>query len=223
MHCRSQPRAGERSSAGHRTTARSSAIGPWKRCVLPALSRTHCRQRWRRCACPSLCDGCVAEVSSCPPAAAGDEGLFLGAVGFGYHLNSATSKPTSTIAVRCRSTRARSRRRPRPSRSGTTWAVVFDDAGVPRRALEIYDENCAPSWTTFDGKPPAYLVGNRARALERVGRRREAEAQYHRAFDLAGQQHNVRGQIYCCWAWQLRRRNPMIPRVPPPTSIAPAR
>ena len=141
----------------------------------------------------------LRKFRAAPRSAAGDEGLFLGAVGFGYHLNQrnveadeyyrrALQKYTElgrdggpdAIAVR------------------NNWAVVFDDAGVPRRALEIYDETLREfTERNPDSQPPAYLVGNRARALERVGRQREAEVAYKTAFDLAGQQHNVLGQIYC--------------------------
>jgi serine/threonine-protein kinase len=141
----------------------------------------------------------LTRFRAAPRSAAGDEGLFLGAVGFGYHLNQrnveadehyrrALQKYTElgrdggpdAIAVR------------------NNWAVVFDDAGVPKRALEIYDETLrAFMERNPDGQPPAYLIGNRARVLERVGRRREATAAYQLAFDLAGQQHNVLGQIYC--------------------------
>jgi eukaryotic-like serine/threonine-protein kinase len=141
----------------------------------------------------------LEKFRAAPRNAAGDEGLFLGAVGFGYHLNQrnveadkyyrrALQKYTElgrdggpdAIAVR------------------NNWAVVFDDAGLPRRALEIYDETLrAFTERNPDSQPPAYLVGHRARALERVGRRREAEAAYKTAFELAGQQRNVLGQIYC--------------------------
>jgi serine/threonine-protein kinase len=141
----------------------------------------------------------LQKFRAAPRTAAGDEGLFLGAVGFGYHLNQRNVEADEYYR-RALQKYAELGRDGGPDAIAVrnNWAVVFDDAGVPRRALEIYDETLRAFMDRNpDSEPPAYLVGNRARALERVGRRREAEAQYHRAFDLAGQQHNVRGQIYC--------------------------
>ncbi|MGH8238383.1 MAG: hypothetical protein ACREXP_15375, partial [Steroidobacteraceae bacterium] len=134
-----------------------------------------------------------------PRSAAGDEGLFLGAVGFGYHLNQRNVE-ANAYYLRALQKYAELGRDGGPDAIAVrnNWAVVFDDAGVPRRALEIYDDTLrAFMERNPDSQPPAYLVGNRARALERVGRRSEAKAAYHVAFDLAGQQHNVLGQIYC--------------------------
>ena len=141
----------------------------------------------------------LAKFRAAPRRAAGDEGLFLGAVGFGYHLNQRNVEADEYYR-RALQKYAELGRDGGPDAIAVrnNWAVVFDDAGAPRRALEIYDETLrAFMERNPDSQPPAYLVGNRARALERVGRRREAEAAYKTAFDLAGQQHNVLGQIYC--------------------------
>jgi serine/threonine-protein kinase len=134
-----------------------------------------------------------------PRSAAGDEGLFLGALGFGYHLNQRNLEADEYYR-RALQKYAELGRDGGPDAIAVrnNWAVMFDDAGVPRRALEIYDETLqAYMERNPDSQPPAYLVGNRARALERVGRKTEAAAAYQAAFDLAGQQHNVLGQIYC--------------------------
>jgi eukaryotic-like serine/threonine-protein kinase len=141
----------------------------------------------------------LAKFRAAPRRAAGDEGLFLGAVGFGYHLNRRNVEADEYYR-RALQNYAELGRDGGPDAIAVrnNWAVVFDDAGVPRRALEIYDETLrAFTERNPDGQPPAYLIGNRARALERVGRRREAEDAYNLAFDLAGRQHNVLGQIYC--------------------------
>ncbi|HEY7641330.1 MAG TPA: serine/threonine-protein kinase [Steroidobacteraceae bacterium] len=134
-----------------------------------------------------------------PRRTAVDEGLFLGAVGFGYHLNQRNREADEYYrrAVE-KYTELHREGGPDAIAVRNNWAVVFDDAGVPRRALEIYDETLrAFIARNPDGLPPAYLIGNRARALERVGRRPEAAAAYQRAFDLAGQQGNTPGQLYC--------------------------
>ena len=141
----------------------------------------------------------LAKFRAAPRRAAGDEGLFLGAVGFGHHLNQRNVEADEYYR-RALQKYAELGRDGGPDAIAVrnNWAVVFDDAGMPRRALEIYDETLrAFMERNPNSQPPAYLVGNRARALERVGRRREAEAAYNTAFELAGQQHNVLGQIYC--------------------------
>jgi len=141
----------------------------------------------------------LAKFRAAPRRAAGDEGLFLGAVGFGHHLNQRNVEADEYYR-RALQKYAELGRDGGPDAIAVrnNWAVVFDDAGMPRRALEIYDEKLRAFMERHpNSQPPAYLVGNRARALERVGRRREAEAAYKTAFELAGQQHNVLGQIYC--------------------------
>ena len=141
----------------------------------------------------------LARFRAAPRSAAVDEGLFLGAVGFGYHLNKRNLEADSYYRLALERYAALSRDGgPDAIAVRNNWAVVFDDAGVPRRALEIYDGTLrAFMERNPDGQPPAYLVGNRARALERVGRRREAEAAYLYALDLVTQQRNLLGQIYC--------------------------
>ena len=141
----------------------------------------------------------LEKFRAAPRRAAADEGLFLGAVGFGYHLNQRNVEANEYYRQALHKYAELGRDGgPDAIAVRNNWAVVFDDAGVPKRALEIYDETLRAFMDRNpDSQPPAYLVGNRARALERVGRRTEAEAGFHLAFDLAGQQHNVLGQIYC--------------------------
>src|SRR4030095_2673061 len=141
----------------------------------------------------------LEKFRAAPRSAAGDEGLFRGAVGFGYHLNQRNVEADEYYR-RALQKYAELGRDGGPDAIAVrnNWAVVFDDAGMPRRALEIYDETLrAFMGPNPDTQPPASLVGNWERALDRVGRRREAEAAYKAASDLAGQQHNVLGQIYC--------------------------
>jgi serine/threonine protein kinase len=141
----------------------------------------------------------LATFRSAPRTAAVDEGLFLGAMGFGYHLNQRNVEADAYYRQALKKYAELGRDGgPDAIAVRNNWAVVFDDAGVPMRALEIYDETLrAVMERNPDGQPPAYLVGNRARALERVGRHRDALDAYHHAFELAGLQNNVLGQIYC--------------------------
>jgi eukaryotic-like serine/threonine-protein kinase len=131
--------------------------------------------------------------------AAVDEGLFLGAVGFGYHLNG-RNREANEFYERAVQKYTDLGREGGPDAIAVrnNWAVVFDDAGVPRRALELYDETLkALMERNPDTQPPAYLVGNRARALQRVGRYAQAQEAYKFAFELAGQQQHLLGQVYC--------------------------
>ena len=50
------------------------------------------------------------------------------------------------------------------------WAIVSMGAGEPRKALELYDQTLQIVTQKDPGaRPPQYLLGNRARALEALG------------------------------------------------------
>ncbi|MET0535831.1 MAG: serine/threonine-protein kinase [Steroidobacter sp.] len=134
-----------------------------------------------------------------PRAAAADEGLFLGAVGFGHHLNLRNVEADAYYRMAMNKYAELGREGgPDAIAVRNNWAVIFDYAGRPDRALELYDETLRLVTERNPGsQPPGYLVGNRSRALERVGRYREALASYHLAYELLGRQHNVLGQLYC--------------------------
>jgi eukaryotic-like serine/threonine-protein kinase len=134
-----------------------------------------------------------------PRAAAADEGLFLGTVGFGHHLNRRNVEADSYYRMALNKYAELGREGgPDAIAVRNNWAAIFDHAGVPNRALELYDETLRiVTARNPDSQPPAYLVGNRSRALERVGRYREAQESYHHAFELLGRQHNALGQLYC--------------------------
>jgi serine/threonine-protein kinase len=79
------------------------------------------------------------------------------------------------------------------------WAVANDSAGVPKRALELYDENLRILSERDAGhpRPSSALATNRARALEAIGRYAEAEAAYRFAMQVAAQTHNKDAPVYC--------------------------
>jgi tetratricopeptide (TPR) repeat protein len=59
------------------------------------------------------------------------------------------------------------------------WAIVSLGAGEPRRALELYDQTLRIVELKNPGsQPPQYLLGNRAHALEALGRYAEARRAY---------------------------------------------
>jgi serine/threonine-protein kinase len=134
-----------------------------------------------------------------PRVASVDEGLFLGTVGFGHHLNRRNVEADAYYRLALNKYAALGREGgPDAIAVRNNWAVIYDYAGVPNRALELYDETLRLVTERNPGnQPPAYLVGNRSRALERVGRYREAQDSYHHAYELLGRQHNVLGQLYC--------------------------
>ncbi len=60
--------------------------------------------------------------------------------------------------------------------------LVSEAAGMPKRALQLYDDTLAAlAQRSPDATPPVYLAVNRGRTLETIGRYREA----HRAYELA--------------------------------------
>jgi eukaryotic-like serine/threonine-protein kinase len=134
-----------------------------------------------------------------PRAAAVDEGLFLSAVGFGHHLNRRNDEADAYYRLALRKYEELGREGSHDAIAiRNNWAVIFDNSGVPKRALELYDETLRiVTERNPDSQPPAYLVGNRARTLERVGRYQEAREAYHLALQLTEASHNVLGQIYC--------------------------
>jgi eukaryotic-like serine/threonine-protein kinase len=64
-------------------------------------------------------------------------------------------------------------------------AVVYDGSGNPKRALAIYDQILHTAAQTDPAALPVVIVGNRARALELIGRYSEARAGYNRCIELS--------------------------------------
>lgn len=108
------------------------------------------------------------------------EGLFLGSVGYGHQLvgeNDAAEKYfAQSIAQFTRIGRERS---PDAVSVRNNWAIVSLSAGEPRKALDIYDQTLAIVSRQDPGaRAPEYLLANRARALETLGRYSEARTAY---------------------------------------------
>jgi hypothetical protein len=79
-----------------------------------------------------------------------------------------------------------------------SWAQVTGAAGVPRRALELFDEMLSiRAARDPGGRPPGYLVGNRAGMLEALGRYPEALAAHQLSVDLARIEHSRMGELHC--------------------------
>jgi serine/threonine-protein kinase len=69
-------------------------------------------------------------------------------------------------------------------------AVVYDGTGNPKHALQVYDEILQSAAQTQSGALPVVMVGNRARALELIGRFEESRNGYNRCIELS-----LRGEL----------------------------
>jgi eukaryotic-like serine/threonine-protein kinase len=116
------------------------------------------------------------------------QGLFLGSVGFAQQLNghndAAEQYYQRALAQFATAGRERS---PDAISVRNNWAIVSLGAGEPRKALQLYDETLEIVAQRDPGaRPPMYLLGNRARALEAVGRYDAAREAYSRCVSEAG-------------------------------------
>jgi tetratricopeptide (TPR) repeat protein len=74
--------------------------------------------------------------------------------------------------------------------------LVSEAAGMPKRALQLYDATLALLEARSPGaKPPVYLAVNRGRTLETIGRFREAQVAYAFALQLAMDSKHTIGQV----------------------------
>jgi tetratricopeptide (TPR) repeat protein len=78
------------------------------------------------------------------------------------------------------------------------WAIVDTGAGVPRHAIELYDQMLAFITSNNPGVrlPPA-MVHNRARDLELIGRYAEARTGYELGHQLGHESKNVTMEAFC--------------------------
>jgi tetratricopeptide (TPR) repeat protein len=131
-------------------------------------------------------------------ATAADEGLFLGAVGRGYYLNGQIREADEYF--RRAMQRYADLGREASANSITVlnnWAVTVDSAGTPKQALEIYNRALTLLTEHNQGAPPPpVILGNRARALEALGRYKEARVAYEAEVSRAEQQGNALGQAH---------------------------
>jgi tetratricopeptide (TPR) repeat protein len=78
------------------------------------------------------------------------------------------------------------------------WAVASSIGGMPKRALQLYDETLRILAQRDPGRtPPDYLLINRARALERIGRFSEALSAYQAALPVTIRSEGKYEQVNC--------------------------
>jgi tetratricopeptide (TPR) repeat protein len=83
-------------------------------------------------------------------------------------------------------------------------AIVSDASGNPRRSLELYDESLRIAAQNDPQTPaPSIIVGNRARALELIGRYRESRDEYVRCVALSVESGMTPMHLQCLAALAL--------------------
>jgi tetratricopeptide (TPR) repeat protein len=130
----------------------------------------------------------LERLNQMPNPSPSQQGLFLGSIGFAQQLNghndSAEQYYERALAKFAAAGRDRS---PDAISVRNNWAIVSLGAGEPLKALQLYDQTLAIVAERDPGaRPPMYLLGNRARALEAVGRYDGARAAYSRCVVEAG-------------------------------------
>jgi tetratricopeptide (TPR) repeat protein len=91
-------------------------------------------------------------------------------------------------------------------------AIVYDATGNPKRALGLYDGILRTAAQTDPAAlPPVVIVGNRARALELIGRYGESRDAYNRCIELSlkGELANMRLHCLTGLAWVARELGDM--------------
>jgi eukaryotic-like serine/threonine-protein kinase len=85
-------------------------------------------------------------------------------------------------------------------------AVIYDGTGNPRHALQVYDQILQSASRTSARAAPIITVGNRARALELIGRFAESRDGYNRCIELAIQGELPLVHLHCLTglAWLSR-------------------
>jgi serine/threonine-protein kinase len=78
------------------------------------------------------------------------------------------------------------------------WAVVIDNAGMPKRALELYDHVLAiEAQRQPNAELSIQIVGNRARTLGAIGRFAEAKTEYREECRRADERSDLMSRAQC--------------------------
>jgi tetratricopeptide (TPR) repeat protein len=78
------------------------------------------------------------------------------------------------------------------------FAFLLDNIGVPRRSLQLHDDSMNVLTKRDPGAAlPLWLLANRGRALESLGRFEQARASYQGGLEVSQAAQNPEGQILC--------------------------
>jgi eukaryotic-like serine/threonine-protein kinase len=153
----------------------------------PAEALRYAREAMDRYRQTSRVTGVVSEES------------LLEALAYSYHLNGRNADANryfQSALLKYQQT-GREQRPPAITMMGT-WAVVIDNAGMPERALQLYDKLTLIAEQHGPGAQPARtIVANRARTLAVVGRFAQAREVYEQACRLAEEQDDTMGRLQC--------------------------
>jgi len=125
--------------------------------------------------------------------------LFLGSVGYGEHLvghNAVANRYYEQALTEF--VHAGRERSPDAVTVRNNWAVMSDGVGEPKRSLELYDQTLAILAQNDPTAPiPSYLLANRAKALDGIGRLEEARTEYLRCDAETHRTDKVLVRSYC--------------------------
>jgi tetratricopeptide (TPR) repeat protein len=127
------------------------------------------------------------------------EAALLGAVALGYHLNGRNVEADRYFEQALQNYKGLGRERTDGALTiMNDWAVALRGAGVPKRALQLLDEEGRIEAQRESGAgPSATVVGNQARMLQALGRFDLARVAYQRECQLASQHGDDFSEVHC--------------------------
>jgi non-specific serine/threonine protein kinase/serine/threonine-protein kinase len=128
-----------------------------------------------------------------------EEGELLGAIAYGHSLKGDTVQANHYFERALRQyTEAGRERSPAAILVLHNWAVVSTGAGVPKRAMELYDRVLSNvTESDPDSRPSPAFMCNKGRALEEIGRYAEAKDSYELGRQLSERSKNTMLQVSC--------------------------
>ena len=127
------------------------------------------------------------------------EGVFLGSIAYAEHLSGRNDVATQVFErALARFERVGRERGPEAITVRNNFAVVQASAGNPKRALELIDRTLELAVQNDPGAPlPPYLLANRARALDEMGRFAAARMTFAQCIGENGKTPTPRPQTNC--------------------------
>jgi serine/threonine-protein kinase len=126
------------------------------------------------------------------------EGVFLGSIGYAYNLKGQNDEAERSYAQALKKFEQAGRSASSEAISvRNNWAIVSDGSGGPKSALRLYEETLRLVEQNGAGAmPPSYLICNRARALENIGRYAESRPAYAACADAGTRAANGQSSAY---------------------------